>query len=83
MGQKFKKPKNDVLEIALDQWKERVRPRLDNGISLYALFPRCFVAFNNITTVVTCPVCSLAILTVVSDRPTFSPSPKWLKTKVF
>ena len=36
---KFKKLKIDVLEIALDQWNERVRRYLANEICLFALFP--------------------------------------------
>ena len=43
MGQKFKKIKNDVLEISLDQWNERVRPWLGNDICLFAFFPRAML----------------------------------------
>ena len=42
--QKFKKTKkNDVLEIALDQWNERVRPWSANDICLFAFFPRAML----------------------------------------
>ena len=44
---KKKKQKNDVLEIALDQWNERVRPWLANDICLFAFY----VASSRITTV--------------------------------
>ena len=50
MGQKFKKLKNDVLEIAVDQWNERVRPWLANEICLFAFFPHAMLLL--ITTVV-------------------------------
>ena len=52
MGQKFKKLKIDVFEIALDQWNERVRRYLANEICLFALFPRALLLLINITTVV-------------------------------
>ena len=40
MGQKFKKLKNVVLQVALDQWNELVRPWSVNEICLFAFFPR-------------------------------------------
>ena len=43
MGQKFKKLKIDVLEIALHQRNERVRRYLANEICLFALFPRALL----------------------------------------
>ena len=38
-----KKLKNDVLEIALEQWNERVRPWSANDIRLFAFFPRAML----------------------------------------
>ena len=70
MGQKFKKLKIDVLEIALHQWNERVRRYLANEICLSAL-SACFAAFNNITTVQGGEQCS-GVSTLQATEPPYS-----------
>ena len=53
-GSKIQKLKNDVLQIALDQWNERVRRYSANEICLFALFPRALLLLLQCRTLKIC-----------------------------